>query len=182
MLSLLIMSSLNAKAEAKVKAALREALFEKWVSWAALSSAILAVFAALTSVTSTSHGNAVTRDLIRNSNQWSYFQAKGIKANLLQTKLELLASSKRPVSDQDKGKLKEYRQEQEQSVEKAKEFDASIEYNLKVGGIFSRASTFLQISIGVVAVSLLTRRRLFWFTGLGIASFGVYFAIIGLMT
>ncbi len=152
---------------------------QNWVSLAALSSAILAIFAALSGVAATSHGNWVTRDLIRSSNEWSYFQAKGIKANLLQTKIEILTLSKQEVQKQDRQKLEEYKQEQEVLSERAKSRDETIQYHLKVGGLFTRGMTFFQIAIGIIAVSILTKKRLFWVGGLALGLWGLFYATQG---
>jgi hypothetical protein len=154
---------------------------QKWVSMAALSSAILAVLAAVSSLSSNYHGSEITRELIRNTNQWSYFQAKGIKASILQTKMELLVSMKKAPSPQDQDKLKEYRLEQDQIVQKTKEQEASIQNHLKMGGIYSRSVILFQIAIGIVAVAILTRKNTFWLGGMGVAATGLYFVAQALL-
>ena len=151
---------------------------EKWISYAALSSAVLAVLAGLTGATSTSHGNLATRDLIRNSNQWNYFQAKSIKANLLQTKLDLMVASKSKISDSDQDKLKQYKNDQSEIVKITKDQEASIDTHLRLAGLFTSCVTFLQIGIGIVAVSILTKRPAFWLVGLGLAGYGLHYAVL----
>lgn len=155
---------------------IRQCFKEQWISTAALTSAVFAVAAGLTGASATSHGNKVTRELIQNANQWNYFQAKGIKANLLQTKIELMTASKLAVSQQDRDKLKEYRLEQDHIVERTKEQDLSVDHHLKLAGLFTRCVTFLQIAMGVIAVSILVKSRTFWLAGVSLASYGLYFA------
>jgi len=51
---------------------------EKWVSWVALSTAILAVLAAITGLLSGKHANEAMMSQIESADQWNYYQAKGI--------------------------------------------------------------------------------------------------------
>src|SRR5437870_6139382 len=81
---------------------------EKWISWVALSTAILAVLAAITGLLSGSHANEAMMDQIRASDQWSYYQAKSIKAAVLDAKMTMTATP----SDKDKEKAAQYQEEQ----------------------------------------------------------------------
>src|SRR5213079_2223997 len=63
-----------------------------WISWVALSTAILAVLAAIAGLLSGSHANEAMMDQIKASDQWSYYQAKSIKAAVLDAKISLTAS------------------------------------------------------------------------------------------
>ena len=59
---------------------------ETWISWVALSTAILAVLAAIASLLSGEHANEAMINQIEASDQWSYYQAKSIKAAVLDAK------------------------------------------------------------------------------------------------
>ena len=59
---------------------------ETWISWVALSTAILAVLAAIASLLSGEHANEAMLNQIETSSQWSYYQAKSIKAAVLDAK------------------------------------------------------------------------------------------------
>jgi len=52
---------------------------EKWVLLVALSTAILAVFAAVCSLMAGHHANEALIEQIQASDQWAYYQAKGSK-------------------------------------------------------------------------------------------------------
>ena len=52
---------------------------EAWISWVALSTAILAVLAAIASLLSGEYANEAMMNQIEASSQWSYYQAKSIK-------------------------------------------------------------------------------------------------------
>jgi len=56
---------------------------ETWISWVALSTAILAVLAAIAGLLSGKHANEAMMSQIESSDQWSYYQAKSIKSSVL---------------------------------------------------------------------------------------------------
>jgi TolB-like protein len=62
---------------------------EKWISWVALSTAVLAVLAAIAGLLSGKHANEAMMSQIQASDQWSYYQAKSIKAAVLDAKMSL---------------------------------------------------------------------------------------------
>jgi hypothetical protein len=61
---------------------------EKWILGVALTAAFLAVLAAITSLMAEHHANEAMLDQIRSSDKWSFYQAKSIKANLFNTKID----------------------------------------------------------------------------------------------
>src|SRR6478672_2474172 len=62
---------------------------ETWISWVALSTAILAALAAIAALLSGRHVNEAMMNQIEASDQWNYYQAKGIKAAVLDAKMSL---------------------------------------------------------------------------------------------
>jgi hypothetical protein len=79
-----------------------------WISWVALSTAILAVLAAIASLLSGEHANEAMLSQIEASSQWNYYQAKSIKAAVLDAKVAFTGTP--DESDQSK----RARDEQEQ--------------------------------------------------------------------
>src|SRR6266699_2146041 len=71
-----------------------------WISWVALSTALLAVLAAIAGLLSGKHANEAMISQIEASDQWSYYQAKSIKAAVLDAKIALSATP----SEQDREK------------------------------------------------------------------------------
>src|SRR5437773_11960581 len=67
---------------------------EKWISWVALSTAILAVLAAIAGLLSGSHANEAMMKQSESSDQWAFYQAKGIKAAGLEAKISLTRSTR----------------------------------------------------------------------------------------
>src|SRR5207244_3369499 len=74
----------------------------RWVSGVALSAAILAALAAVASLLSGHHANEATLEQLRASDQWAYYQAKGIKAAILSAKIDVLQSVGKQPADADR--------------------------------------------------------------------------------
>src|SRR6059058_6138049 len=80
---------------------------EKWISWVALSTAILAVLAAIAGLLSGMHANEAMMSQIESSDQWAYYQAKGIKAAVLDAKMSLSGTA---ANEEDKTKAERYQE------------------------------------------------------------------------
>src|SRR2546429_8809863 len=100
---------------------------EKWISWVALSTAILAVLAAIAGLLSGSHANEAMMKQIESADQWAFYQAKGVKAAVLDAKMSLTGST----SEADGAKAAKYSEEQDeiQKEERAKEAEARQKFN-----------------------------------------------------
>ncbi len=75
-----------------------------WISGVALSTAVLAVLAAIAGLLAGSHANEAMMSQIEASDQWGYYQAKSIKAAVLEAKTTLSAS----VNEADRAKTEKY--------------------------------------------------------------------------
>lgn len=154
---------------------------EGWAAWVALSSALLAVFAAVTAMLGNHHANEMMIEQIQASDQWAYYQAKGIKGSVLSAKIELLEAFGKSVTDKDRGKIDEYKKDQEKIFAEAKEKEHKSSIHLAHHVVYARGVTMFQVAIGVAAIAILTRRRKFWFVGLGFGLIGLTFLIQGLL-
>jgi Flp pilus assembly protein TadB len=154
---------------------------EHWVSWVALSSALLAGFAAVTALLAGDHANEAMIDQIHASDHWSYYQAKGIKSAVLSTKIETLKALGHESSEKDQEKLGEYKKEQDEISEQAKEEESASRSHLRHHVIYARGVTLFQVAIAVAAISVLTRRRRFFAVGLIFGAAGLVFLIQGLL-
>src|SRR5580692_4363161 len=110
---------------------------EKWVLGVALSSAFLAAFAAVASLMAGHHVNEAMIDQIRASDQWNYYQAKGVKAAVLASKLELLDSLDKTPSQKDRDKAGEYAAQQKEIKDKADEMEKSSDRHLHAHVVFA---------------------------------------------
>src|SRR6266536_3721402 len=90
---------------------------ENWISWVALSTAILAVLAAIAGLLSGKHANEAMMSQIEASDQWGYYQAKSIKAAVLDAKISLATAA----DEKDREKAARYEEEQYQIKSEAEQ-------------------------------------------------------------
>jgi hypothetical protein len=154
---------------------------ERWILGVALSSAFLAAFAAVASLLAGHHVNEAMIDQIRASDQWNYYQAKGIKSAVLSSKMDLLRGEHHKVSTQDEEKISQYKDDQDKISEEAKKYEESSEAHLLHHVILARAVTLFQVAIAIGAIAALARRRAFWYVSLGFGGVGLFFFIQGLL-
>ena len=146
---------------------------ETWISWVALSTAILAVLAAIAGLLSGRHVNEAMMNQIEASDQWSYYQAKSIKASLLDAKMSLAGTP----NDSDQSKRDRYEKEQEQIKSGAEQKATAAKSNFHKHEVFAGGVTMFQIAIAIAAISALTRRRPFWIVSLLFGLAGCAFLI-----
>src|SRR5437870_13754092 len=98
-----------------------------WISWVALSTAVLAVLAAIAGLLSAHHVNEAMMNQIEASDQWSYYQAKSIKASVLDAKMSLASGA----DEKDRGKAAKYEEEQAEIKSEAerKEIEAKTNFH-----------------------------------------------------
>ena len=155
-----------------------------------LTTAILAVLAALASLRA---GATVNEALARKteatrlqseaSDQWAYYQAKGIKAAVQEaSSASWLAMGKTPPL-QYLEKAKRYGGEQAEIQNKAREKERERDEKLKESDYqlhehhsFADAVALFQVSIALGAVAALTRFKLVWYGSLfaGVAGIGFF--------
>ena len=148
---------------------------EKWISWVALSTAILAVLAAIAGLLSGSHANEAMMKQIESADQWAFYQAKGIKAAVLDAKMSLTGSA----SDADREKAAKYSEEQAEIQKEARASEAEAKHKFHQHEVFARGVTFFQIAIAIAAISALTKRRRYWLVSMAIGAIGCIFLILG---
>jgi len=147
----------------------------RWISWVALSTAVLAALAAVASLHSGHDSNEATLEQIRASDNWAYYQAKGVKAAVLSSKLDVLTAMGKEPPAEERAKLADYQREQDEISREAKAEETASRAHLARHVAFSRSVTFFQVAIAVAAISVLTRRQVFWFVGLAFGLGGIAF-------
>jgi hypothetical protein len=153
----------------------------KWVMGVALSSALLAALAAVAALMAGHHVNEAMIEQIRSSDQWNYYQAKGVKSAVLGSKLELLQGLDKTPSEKDREKLSDYKKEQEEIKKKAEEMEKASHHHLETHVVFARAVTLFQVAIAIGAISVLTHKRTFWYVSLVFGAIGMLFMIQALL-
>jgi len=148
---------------------------ENWISWVALSTAILAVLAAIAGLLSGKHANEAMMSQIEASDQWGYYQAKSIKASVLDAKIALSAAP----NESDTAKRDRYEKEQEEIKTEAEHKQLEAKSNFHQHEVFARGVTMFQIAIAIAAISALTRKRAFWMVSLLFGIAGCVFLVLG---
>jgi len=148
---------------------------EAWISWVALSTAVLAVIAAIAGLLSGKHANEAMMSQIEASDQWSYYQAKSIKAALLDAKMSLATVP----DEKDRVKAARYEEEQAEIKSEAERKQAGAKSNFHQHEVYARGVTMSQIAIAVAAISALTKKRRFWLVSLLFGVAGCVFVVLG---
>ncbi|MBS0591172.1 MAG: DUF4337 domain-containing protein [Proteobacteria bacterium] len=155
----------------------------------ALTTALFAAFAAIASLQA---GGTVNEALAlkteaaqlqaQASDQWAYYQAKGIKAVVFEAQKGVFASNDKPVSPDTEKNIQHYKDEQAEAKKKAEELEHArdeksreADHLIHQHHYFAYAVALLQVAIALGAVAALTRKRLAW---LGSTALGLIGAII----
>ncbi|MBI4965776.1 MAG: DUF4337 domain-containing protein [Desulfomonile tiedjei] len=165
---------------------------EKWLSYLALTTVILAVCASLSSFKENNNSVDTVLNQTQASDQWAFYQAKSIKGYLYEMqkeKVELdLTVFGRTFSDDASGKLrttvesydkkmKKYDQEKAEVMKEAKNFEKLRDDAQRRQDTYGIAVIFLQMGILLCSISALMKRRLLWLAGGMTGAVGVvYFA------
>ena len=164
-------------------------------SWTKFVSLTLVCLAVLTAIATLKGGGFTTRTLkalneatfqqTLASDEWNLYQAKSIKQKLYEFQLETLGNTADPAVEARAKKLNakitEYKQEQTDSMKKAKEHEkqrdearANADAIAALGGNMGMAITFFQVSVALGGICLIVKKKWLWFASLGL---GVFAAI-----
>jgi hypothetical protein len=130
---------------------------EPWIGRVALTAALLAGIAALASSLSGHHESEGILEQIKASDHWSYYQAKGIKADILK--------ALKPESPD----IHRYAEEQKEIRVEATKAQESSHAHMQVHQIFA-----------IAAITVLVRRPAFWAVSLVFGVIGFAFLARGL--
>jgi Domain of unknown function (DUF4337) len=150
---------------------------ETWISWVALSTAVLAVLAAIAGLLSGKHANEAMMSQIQVSDQWSYYQAKSIKAAVLDAKMSLANAA----DEKDRAKAAKYEEEQAEIKSEAEHKEIEAKTNFHKHEVLARGVTMFQIAIAIAAISALTKKPRFWIVSLLFGLVGCVFLVLGMM-
>ena len=139
---------------------------ERWVSQVALSSAIFAVLAAIAALLGGHHSNEAVIMEIRAAQKWNYFQSKGIKADILEQRIDMLAIVGKPVTDGDRDRQAKLKHDKDVANAEATALEENAESHLRKHHTLATSVTLFQITIAIGAISALTKRRRFWLLSL----------------
>ena len=152
---------------------------EKWLKWSVVLSCLFAVAAAISGLQSGYYANEAIMAQIESSDQWSYYQAKGIKAMITKSQIEI--SSQLHFTDiaNQEAKLKKYESEQEEIKKEAESKALQSKQFLHQHEIISRCVTLFQIAIAIMAIAVLTKRHPLVYMASGLGILGIFFLVQG---
>jgi hypothetical protein len=173
-----LQEAINEKAEEKM----REKK-EKWTLYVALSTAFMAVLAAIAGLLAGHHSNEALIDQVKASDQWSYYQSKSIKLELANSTGKILnaVTGTKPPDDL-KSTVARYEKEKEDIKGQAEKNEKSSEKHLETHKTLSKAVTIFQIAIAISAISILTKRKPLWYGGMIFTAVGVVFLLMGILS
>lgn len=164
---------------------------DQWLNYMALTTVILAVCATLATFKGGGFSTRSVMSQSQASDQWAYYQAKGIKAYLYEMQkekleLELLNLQKRASKEviaayQAKiasytEKVEKYEKEKSEIQDKAKFLENARDEAQLHSRAFGMAVIFLQIAILLSSIAGLIKKRELWYLGIATGLVGtVYF-------
>jgi Domain of unknown function (DUF4337) len=168
-----------------------EARTNAWTVWLSLSTAVIAVLAAIASLEAGANANdAILRkdDAIlhqsRAGDAWAHYQAAGIKSVVYATQAASaapeLAARWQGEADRERATQKEVKEEADAEDARVEEMDEKASHKLHVHHQFAKSVTVFQVSIALAAIAALTRRKPMWWVSLAVGVSGVVFFVIGL--
>ena len=152
-------------------------------------SLTMAVLAVLVAVASLLGHRAHTEEVVlqaKSSDQWSYYQAKNIRAHEDDLFNELAAV----MNSNDAGGVSKFREKYAQEAERykhdkdeiqneARKLEAEVATERKRADRYDLAEVFLEIGLVITSITLLSGRRIFWHLGIVFSVVGVAVAVSG---
>lgn len=165
-----------------------------WIMWLSLSTAIIAVLAAIAALESGSYANDAIvekNDAVLHQSKaddaWGYYQGKGVEAVMYATQAEAaprpeLAARWRAEGEREKTERAEIRRRAEEEENRVAEMDERSAHSLHVHHQFAKSVTIFQVAIALSAIAALTRRKSMWWVSLGLGFVGTAFFVLGMIS
>ena len=154
----------------------------RWISWVAVSTAIIAALAAIASLLAGMHVNEAIVSKMEANDKWGEFGVKSMKGDLAAMKGELLKELGKPEASEGAAeKAKKYEEKKTELQHEATALGKEAEHHLETHERLAMTVTFCQIAIAIAAISALTRRKQFWFVSLAFGAVGVVFLIMSFL-
>ncbi|HEY6006097.1 MAG TPA: DUF4337 family protein [Anaeromyxobacter sp.] len=153
----------------------------------ALTTALLAALAAIAALRAGATVNEAlalkteaTRLQAEASDQWAYYQAKGVKAAVQDAIRASFSAAGKPAPADTEEKVRRYAEEQKEIAEKAKEKEKERDAREREAERLmhhhhrhAAAVAFFQVAIALGAVAALTKLRLVWLGSLLVGAAGI---------
>jgi len=151
----------------------------------------LSILAVLVAIATLFGHRAATEELYlqtKATDQWSFYQAKNMRLHAMQGVADLLDTLE-PVQKEKAETVREkylqeaerYRQEMDGIGEQAKEFEKERELVGRREDRFDASEVVLEIALIICSLTLLTRRKFFWYSGIALGVVGLGVMISGFL-
>jgi len=155
---------------------------EKGLAPVSLTMAVVAVLVATISLLG--HRAHTEEILLQNktTDEWAYYQAKNLRRNNLEALNDVLSALEgknekaEQVSKRFEQDIEKYHDEQNEIQKEARALENELRYETRRANRFDLAEVFLEISLVVTSITLLTGRRHFWMLGIVLAIAGLVVA------
>jgi len=164
-----------------------------WMMYLSLATALMAVFAAIASLEAGAHSNEAIFEKneavlsqSRASDEWSFYQAKGIKATILNAQSQTLAPGASELAQRLAQQAEHFTREQAIIERTARDLETRVtESNQRAATHIGRhhrfaiSVTVFQVAIALCAIAALTRRPLLFWGGLAGGLLGAVLLALG---
>ncbi len=148
---------------------------EKWILFVALSTAVMAVLAAVAGLLAGHHANEALIERVKASDQWNLYQSKSVKQ-------EIAVNTDLIMHTQDhSAAIAKYDKDKADAMKDAREAEKESEGHLAKHVPLASAVTAFQIAIAISAIAILTRRKVLWVGGLVLTCIGIVFFVLGIL-
>jgi hypothetical protein len=158
---------------------------EKWVLYVALSTAVMAVLAAVAGLLAGHHANEALIQRVKASDQWNFYQSKNLKQEIAVNTDKIMQAIRAdrpgtaPVEDHSKD-IARYEKEKAEIKKTAEDAELASEAHLSRHVPLASAVTAFQIAIAISAIAILTRQKKLWYAGLLLTIVGIVFLMLGI--
>jgi hypothetical protein len=161
---------------------------EPWTLPVAITISILAVLVAM--ATLMGHRSSIEAVLLQTqaTDQWAYYQAKNNRLHLMQIDADVLGALAPPSNEKAavlrekyQKEIERYEKDKDQISEKAKEFENERAVVSRREDRFDAGEVVLDIALIICSLTLLTKIKAFWYSGIAIGVVGFFVALSGFL-
>ncbi len=154
---------------------------ERWTTSVALTTAFVAVLAAIAGMMAGHHANEGMLEQIKASDKWAFYQAKSIKSDMASNTIQLLTAMGQPVPPENTLKKASLEKDKADIKADAESSEKSSEEHMHEHIVFSRAVTIFQVAIAISAIAIVTRKKFMWYLSMSLAALACVFLILGFL-
>lgn len=154
-------------------------------------SVTISILAVLVAIVTLMGHRAHTEELSRETqaaSRWTQYQAKSIRQNEADNTSDIVAlvasldkEKGEALKKKYEGKLEHYASDKEDVSEQAKELEAERDLAARRADRFDTGEVFLEIGLVICSLTLLAKKKIFWFSGILVGAVGLVIALTGFL-